>query len=545
MGWYASPPSNAQLDSWIKNDFNVLFHGRHGVGKTSMIFDAFKRANWKLGEDYLYFSAATIDPWVDLIGVPSRAISADGEEVLKLIRPESVHTKTIKAFFVDELNRSHKKVRNAMMELIQFKSINGSKFPNLKIVWGAVNPDEDNELKFDVEKLDPAQEDRFQIHVEIPYKPSEAYFAEKYSDPEMAEAVCKWWKDLPDNVKIKVTPRRLEYAIDVFRKTNDLRYVMPSEAQISTLKNAIQSGNPEKTFKQILEKGNEEEARRWLAIENNLTAVQTLICTDRSITAKSLHLISDEKLASFATKHKAVQEQMKAEPKKYAKIIRDLAENSQQKMLKEMCVRLLPFLGGNEASLAKVNVSVNSPSNLGLTKRRYNEIISNYSVFGCDIESGRSDLPVMDNDVADRSGQLLSIATDCSFASNTYERIKLLERLSSTVSLRMVSNEATTALKIIEHVVSYSSPEIIAEIATKHAVLINTVVQAWYGSYKNANTAALMAKAPYLTVNILTVAADEENTGKQLVFYKTGNERFDAIPEEPQYRNKQDIESLF
>ena len=54
-----------------------------------------------------------------------------------------------------------------------------------------------------------------------------------------------------------------------------------------------------------------------------------------------------------------------------------------------------------------------------------------------------------------------------------------------------------------------------------------------------------MDKAPYLTVNILTVAADKENAGKQLVFYKTGNEKFDAIPEEPQYRNKQDIESLF
>ena len=108
----------------------------------------------------------------------------------------------------------------------------------------------------------------------------------------------------------------------------------------------------------------------------------------------------------------------------------------------------------------------------------------------------------------------------------------------------MVANEATTALKIIEHVVSYSSPEIITEIATKHIALINTVVQSWYGSYKNANIAALMTKAPYLTVNILAPAADMENLGKQLVFHKTGNEKFDAIPEEPQYRNKQNIESF-
>jgi alkaline phosphatase D len=185
MTWYNSVPSNQVLDNWIKFKYNVLFHGRHGVGKTSMIFDAFNRVGWELGRDFLYFSAATIDPWVDLIGVPARVKNEDGEEVLKLIRPESIHNKTIKAFFVDELNRSHKKVRNALMELIQFKSINGLKFPNLDIVWAAVNPDEDDVLKFDVEKLDPAQEDRFQIQVQIPYEPSEAYFSKKFNNPEM------------------------------------------------------------------------------------------------------------------------------------------------------------------------------------------------------------------------------------------------------------------------------------------------------------------------------------------------------------------------
>ena len=44
---------------------------------------------------------------------------------------------------MDEFSRAHKKVRNAVMELIQFKSINGRKFKNLKIVWAAINPDDD------------------------------------------------------------------------------------------------------------------------------------------------------------------------------------------------------------------------------------------------------------------------------------------------------------------------------------------------------------------------------------------------------------------
>jgi len=239
MSWYSSIPSISMLDTWIKHNYNVLFHGRPGVGKTSMVFEAFEKQGWEKNVDYLYFSAATIDPWVDLIGVPSKTINDDGDEVLKLIRPDTIKNNTIKALFVDELNRSHKKVRNALMELIQFKSMNGLRFPNLEIIWAAVNPDDDDEMKFDVEKLDLAQEDRFQIHVQIPYKPNENYFATKFNDADMAEAVCKWWNEQPEKVKQQLTPRRLEYAIDVFMKTNDLRFVVPSEAHIPSLKSAI------------------------------------------------------------------------------------------------------------------------------------------------------------------------------------------------------------------------------------------------------------------------------------------------------------------
>lgn len=53
---------------------NVVFRGRHGVGKTTMVIDAFNRKKLK----WLYFSASTMDPWVDLIGVPKEHKDADG-----------------------------------------------------------------------------------------------------------------------------------------------------------------------------------------------------------------------------------------------------------------------------------------------------------------------------------------------------------------------------------------------------------------------------------------------------------------------------------
>ena len=73
-----------KLDFWIKNNVNVLMTGRHGVGKTAVILQAFERAHLR----YKYFSAATLDPWVDLVGVPKEVKNEDGTSYLDLVRPK-------------------------------------------------------------------------------------------------------------------------------------------------------------------------------------------------------------------------------------------------------------------------------------------------------------------------------------------------------------------------------------------------------------------------------------------------------------------------
>jgi len=167
-----------KLKFWIDKNLNVLFVGKHGVGKTTTVLNAFNEAKLK----WLYFSGSTLDPWVDFIGVPKEQKDENGNVYLDLVRPKHFQNDEVEAIFIDELNRSHKKVRNAVLELIQFKSINGKKFPHLRIVWAAINPDnedeeeEGNELKYDVEKLDPAIVDRFHIKVDVPYKPDASYF---------------------------------------------------------------------------------------------------------------------------------------------------------------------------------------------------------------------------------------------------------------------------------------------------------------------------------------------------------------------------------
>lgn len=130
----------------VENKMNILLKGAHGVGKTAMVKAAFDAAGLK----WKYYSAATMDPWVDFIGVPKEKVDEHGNAYLDLVRPRDLAADDVEAIFFDELNRAPKKVRNAVMELIQFKSINGKKFNNLKIVWAAINPD-DEDGTYDVE----------------------------------------------------------------------------------------------------------------------------------------------------------------------------------------------------------------------------------------------------------------------------------------------------------------------------------------------------------------------------------------------------------
>lgn len=141
-------------------------------------------------------------------------------------------------FFFDELNRAPDKVLNAIMELIQFKSINGFKLKNLKVIWAAINP-EDDDGTYSVNHLDPAHIDRFHVKINVPYDVDKDYFTDKY--PSIGETFIAWWKDLPENIRFTVSPRRLDYAAHAF--TNDCRLedFLPAESNVSKLRNMLKS----------------------------------------------------------------------------------------------------------------------------------------------------------------------------------------------------------------------------------------------------------------------------------------------------------------
>jgi len=223
------------ISKWMRQEYNVLFRGDHGVGKTSVILEAAREVGLRLK----YYSVPTMDPQTQFIGIPypeevpeeqillASAIKAlekiktkhtsfthlakalglvKGTRQLRFIRPHDVDDAEI--IFFDEIGRGHPRILNAMFELIQFGSLNGEKLPNLKMIWAAGNFGRD----YDSVELDPALEDRFHIQIQLEANPDRKWMTEVAGiTPEISQALVEWWRTLAPDAKRLVSPRRLEY----------------------------------------------------------------------------------------------------------------------------------------------------------------------------------------------------------------------------------------------------------------------------------------------------------------------------------------------
>lgn len=215
------------INRCLRDHLNVMLIGPHGVGKTVRVLDTVKVLGLKLK----YFSSATLDPWADLVGIPI-PIDAGSDVIgkeLKFIRPSDVNDAEM--LFFDELNRAHAKVQNAVLEAIQFRTINGTPLPQLKMVWAAINPPNDI---YSVNELDPVLTDRFHVFLEVPAQPSVAYYVERTQMPEhIAKALVEWWtEDLDDTLRKAISPRRLEYMGCNLVSGIDLQYSIPPSIKV-------------------------------------------------------------------------------------------------------------------------------------------------------------------------------------------------------------------------------------------------------------------------------------------------------------------------
>ena len=249
------------LKVFASRKLNVLLSGKHGVGKTALIKEVFTEVFGPMNEKWLYFSASTMDPWTDFVGIPKNYTRPDGVEVFKIIPPETfADGSEIEAMFFDEINRADPKTLNAIMELIQFKSINGRPFPKLKVIWAAENPA--SEGTYMVQPLDPAQKDRFEIQIDIPYELSETYFVEKFGH-DVFGVVKKWWA----KNKETISPRKLETVISGWESGIGLHYFSNECKTFNELSSNLSSLSFVKEARNIIKDGSKELKERFFTLD--------------------------------------------------------------------------------------------------------------------------------------------------------------------------------------------------------------------------------------------------------------------------------------
>jgi hypothetical protein len=259
------------------------------------------------------------------------------------------------------VHNSHKKVRNSVLELLQFKSINGKKFNKLKIIWAAINPAGEDE-EYDTEQLDPAQEDRFHIKVDIPYSPDLKYFSDRYG-AQNAKAAIEWWKDLPKEIQKDVSPRRLDYALDVYYNKGDLNYVLPKGTNVGKLLQGLTNGPILETLQKVLKDNNIEEARKFINIENNYMASLNYILKNKQIFNYYFPLLEKEKISSilassFKDNKPIIKEIIKnsIENKDIQEVIQSIIEAKTNKILDKYLIKTIKEMGLKDKFIVSSNV---------------------------------------------------------------------------------------------------------------------------------------------------------------------------------------------
>lgn len=189
----------SKLLKYAEHSLNVMLIGSHGIGKTTVV----KNVAEQLGVKFKYYSSSTLDPFAELIGIP---VPDKDKGTIEFYRPKDLEDAEF--IFFDELNRAHPRVLNAVLEIIQFKSINGIPLKNLKMVWAAINPPGGD---YQVEDLDPALQDRFHCYIKMHANMNVEVLKESM-DEDLARCLKMWWdEDLGDEQREILTPRRMEY----------------------------------------------------------------------------------------------------------------------------------------------------------------------------------------------------------------------------------------------------------------------------------------------------------------------------------------------
>lgn len=229
------------LAKYMSSGFNILISGLHGTGKTMMLSAAVK----SLGLRMHYLPASTLDPYIDIIGMP---LPNKESGRLDFYRTDAIENAEV--IFFDEMNRAETKTLNAMFEIIQFHTVAGTPLPNLKVVVAAINPVEAG--VYDVDELDPALRDRFDIFMTAEPRIDMPYFKKRFG-ADITKKAKSFWTDYENARKVAisrksknppayVSPRRLDKILSAYVADKSLSSIadsIPPEASTTFSANML------------------------------------------------------------------------------------------------------------------------------------------------------------------------------------------------------------------------------------------------------------------------------------------------------------------
>ena len=148
------------IDHVLDARFPVLIRGRHGVGKSEVVYQTAARR----GLDVVERRASQMTEG-DLLGLPDTSDLSDGRKATTWNAPDWLVTACTEpvVLFLDEVDRATMEVRQGLFELTDSRKINGWHLHPGTLVLAAVNGGE-NGAQYQVGEMDPAELDRWTVY---------------------------------------------------------------------------------------------------------------------------------------------------------------------------------------------------------------------------------------------------------------------------------------------------------------------------------------------------------------------------------------------
>lgn len=548
-------PTEQEVVKWIQKKKNILVSGRPGIGKTSIFVKGLEKAlGYKdengtfhkgiMGKDFLYFSCPTLDTYVDFSGIPKEAETViDGKtyKYVDIVRPKNFVFNNVRAIILDEYNRSNRSTRNATMEIIQFRTLNGNPFPDLTSIIATANIEEENDkMSYDVEPIDDGQIDRFHIRIKMPYKPNREYFTAKYGK-KIADSAISYWESLgSEDLKLKVTPRRLEMAIEAYRDDIDLDLIIPIGCNPSALLHAISNGIPEDTLREFLSNNNKEGARKFLSHDSNFNSIKPLILNldESELRHFILPLIEQEKLTSIISNSADIRNEIKSKSTnvpEYMEIIKILSKSSPNARFRKEMSDFLDSLN---------QVSSNEPIIISDTNHvitdSYRNILEQDILIDSPISLNKYNPAKLEPLGKDVDTEILAISELQKQSTNSFFRREMIDRLSNLLGskdcISMSESQMSKCISFLEFFAQKTGVKLLLNTAGFIISFNSVVIYLINSRYTKSNIINILPNCMNKCFNESYEYTDEDkNNLKRLVISRSQSPKINKVVEEEDF----------